>query len=52
MQGTKEKRAPDRKADEAVVLSYPDNQLKRQVRSIDETLSAFTVLRDTIFTKK
>jgi hypothetical protein len=52
MQGTKDKRAPEAKADEAVVLWYPDNQLKKQVRSIDETLSAFSVLKDAFFTKK
>jgi len=37
---------------ERVVLMYPGNQLKAQVRPIDQTLSAFSVLKDAFFSKK
>jgi hypothetical protein len=52
MKGTKEKRAPEAQGDETVVLMYPDNQLKDQVRNIEDTLSAFDVLRREFFDKK
>ena len=35
--------------DDSVVLMYPDNQLRDQVRSYDETQSAFSVIRSTFF---
>lgn len=37
---------------ESVTLMYPSNQLKAQVRPIDQTLSAFTVLKEAFFTTK
>ncbi len=38
--------------DDVVVLAYPGNQLKAQVRSLDATQSAFTVIKETFFAGK
>lgn len=37
---------------ERVARMYPSNQLKAQVRPIEETLSAFSVLKETFFSDK
>ncbi len=52
MNETKEPHATDKRGDEAVVLMYPDNQLRGQVRTFEETFSAFTVLKETFFASK
>lgn len=36
---------------DSVVLMYPDNQLKDQVRDFSETLSVFAVLKAEFFDK-
>lgn len=38
--------------EENVVLMYPGNQLKEQVREYKDTFSAFKVVKETFFTKK
>ncbi|MEO4000298.1 hypothetical protein [Mesorhizobium sp. CAU 1732] len=38
--------------DDVVVLAYPGNQLKGQVRSLESTQSAFTVIKETFFSGK
>lgn len=48
MERTIEKRVADAPADD-VVLMYPDNQLKNQVRDFDDTHSVFEVLKETFF---
>jgi hypothetical protein len=45
----KEVRAPKTPQGDRVVLMYPGNQLKAQVRPIEETMSASQVLRETFF---
>lgn len=46
-----ERSTPARKGD-PVALMYPGNQLKKQVRGLDDTLSAFKVMKDAFFTGK
>jgi hypothetical protein len=37
---------------EKLVLMYPGNQLKDQIRPFAETLSAFHVMKETFFTQR
>ena len=48
---TIERSAPDKQSD-PVVLMYPGNQLRAQVRPYDATLSAFKVMKETFFSEK
>ncbi len=51
MATTETKAAPSFAGDDSVRL-YPANSLKDQLRDPKETLSAFTVLKETFFTQK
>lgn len=51
MERTTDKNAQASK-DERVVLMYPGNQLKEQVRDVNDTLSAFKVVKETFFASK
>lgn len=42
-------KTPPKEQEDKLVLMYPGNQLKRQVRSFDETLSAFMVMKEAFF---
>ena len=46
-----ERSAPQSQSDPAALM-YPGNQLKKQVRPFEDTLSAFVVLRETFFERK
>ena len=46
-----ERSTPEGKGD-PVALMYPGNQLKAQVRPLNETLSAFKVMNDAFFPAK
>lgn len=50
MQATERSTQPGK--GDPVALMYPGNNLKAQVRQLDETLSAFKVMNDTFFSKK
>lgn len=52
MQQMIERPEVDGKSDDALVLMYPDNQLKDQVRGYEDTFSVFTVLQETFFPEK
>lgn len=45
-------RAVQGSKDEQVVLEYPGNSLKNQVRDFDDTLSAFSVAKAAFFPAK
>lgn len=51
MSQTTERSAPVEQSD-PVVLMYPGNSLKQQVRPLNETLSAFKVMKDAFFASK
>ncbi len=52
MSNTSEKRTSPETAGDELVRMYPSNQLKAQLRDPKDTLSAFTVLKETFFTEK
>ena len=52
MSNANETHAPDTRGDKSFVLMYPDNQLRDQVRSFEDTFSAFEVLREAFFSAK